>query len=114
MVLGGHGDTWCRCSATAPSTASRSRQLIAEDKLDAIVERTRNGGGEIVKLMGTSAYYAPASARSRWRGVPQRPEAPAAVRGATSSGEYGYKDLYIGVPVVHRRRRRREDRRASS
>ena len=62
MVLGGHGDDMVPVlSMTAPSTASRRTQLIAKDKLDAIVERTRKGGGEIVNLMGTSAYYAPAS-----------------------------------------------------
>ena len=62
MVLGGHGDTWCRCLSYCTVNGVPVTQLIAKDKLDAIVERTRNGGGEIVKLMGTSAYYAPASA----------------------------------------------------
>ena len=76
-------------------------QLIAKDKLDAIIERTRKGGGEIVKLMGTSAYYAPAASADRdGRGLPARPEAPAARAPRYLDGEYGYKDLYMGVPVV--------------
>ena len=76
------------------------RQLLPEDTLNAIVERTRFGGGEIVKLMGTSAYYAPASgaiqiAESFLKGQDQL------VACATYlEGEYGYKDLYLGVPVV--------------
>jgi malate dehydrogenase len=63
MVLGGHGDDMVPIlSATARSTASRSGSFVPKEKLDAIIARTRGGGGEIVKLMGTSAYYAPASA----------------------------------------------------
>jgi malate dehydrogenase len=76
------------------------RQLIAKAKLDAIVDRTRKGGGEIVALMGTSAYYAPASsavAMAESYLKDQKRLLPAA---AYLDGEYGYKDLFMGVPVV--------------
>jgi malate dehydrogenase len=76
------------------------RQLIAKDKLDAIVDRTRKGGGEIVGLMGTSAFYAPASsaiAMAESYLKDQKRLLPAA---AYLEGEYGYKDLFMGVPVI--------------
>jgi malate dehydrogenase len=74
--------------------------LIAADKLAAIVERTRGGGGEIVKLMGTSAYYAPASAAIVMAESYLKDQKRVVPAAAYLDGEYGYKDLYIGVPVV--------------
>jgi len=77
-----------------------ARHLVAEDKLQAIIERTRKGGGEIVQLMGTSAYYAPASsaiAMAEAYLLDQKRLLPAA---AYLEGEYGYNDLYMGVPVI--------------
>ncbi|MCG8558077.1 MAG: malate dehydrogenase [Proteobacteria bacterium] len=100
LVLGGHGDTMVPCLSYCTINGIGVRQLLPEDTLNAIVERTRFGGGEIVKLMGTSAYYAPASgaiqiAESFLKGQDQL------VACATYlEGEYGYKDLYLGVPVV--------------
>jgi malate dehydrogenase len=76
------------------------KQLIAADKLAAIVDRTRNGGGEIVKLMGTSAYYAPASAAIQMAEAYLRDEKRLLPCAALLQGEYGYQDLYMGVPVV--------------
>ena len=76
------------------------RQIIAADKLAAIVERTRSGGGEIVKLMGTSAFYAPASAAIAMAEAYLRDEKRLLPCAAFLDGEYGYKDLYMGVPVV--------------
>jgi malate dehydrogenase len=76
------------------------RQLIAKDALDKIVERTRKGGGEIVGLMGTSAYYAPATSAIQMAEAylgDQKRLLPCA---AYLEGEYGYQDLYMGVPVV--------------
>ena len=61
MVLGGHGDDMVPVLSTTTINGIPVSALIAKDKLDKIVERTRKGGGEIVNLMGTSAYYAPAS-----------------------------------------------------
>jgi malate dehydrogenase len=100
MVLGGHGDTMVPVTSYCTVDGIPVRQLIAADKLAAIVERTRNGGGEIVKLMGTSAYYAPASSAVAMAEAflhDQKRLLPAA---AYLDGEYGYKDLYMGVPVV--------------
>ena len=76
------------------------KQLIAADKLSAMVDRTRKGGGEIVNLMGTSAYYAPAYSAivmAEAYLLDQKRLLPAA---AYLEGEYGYKDLYLGVPVI--------------
>jgi malate dehydrogenase len=74
--------------------------LISKDRLDAIVDRTRKGGGEIVGLMGTSAYFAPAAgaiAMAESYLLDQQRMLPCA---AYLDGEYGYKDMYMGVPVV--------------
>jgi malate dehydrogenase len=74
--------------------------LVAADKLAAIVDRTRNGGGEIVKLMGTSAFAAPASAAISMATSYLRDLKRLLPAAAELNGEYGYKDLYLGVPVV--------------
>src|SRR5262245_61914276 len=100
MVLGGHGDDMVPVASATTINGVRASELIAKDKLDAIVTRTRGGGGEIVKLMGTSAYYAPASsavAMAEAFLLDQKRLLPAA---AYLDGQYGYKDLYMGVPVV--------------
>lgn len=100
MVLGGHGDDMVPVLSYCTVNGIPLRQMLAKDKLDAIVERTRKGGGEIVGLMGTSAYYAPAAsavAMAEAYLLDQRRVLPCA---AYLDGEYGYKDLYMGVPVV--------------
>jgi malate dehydrogenase len=100
MVLGGHGDDMVPVLSACTVNGVRATELIAKDKLDAIVARTRKGGGEIVQLMGTSAYYAPASsaiAMAEAYLLDQKRLLPSA---AYLEGEYGYKDLYMGVPVV--------------
>jgi malate dehydrogenase len=99
-VLGGHGDDMVPVLSYCTVDGVPVRQLIAKSKLDAIVDRTRKGGGEIVGLMGTSAYYAPASsavAMAESYLLDQKRLLPAA---AYLDGEYGYKDLFMGVPVV--------------
>ena len=111
MVLGGHGDTMVPVTSYCTVNGVPIKTLIAKDKLDAIVTRTAGGGGEIVKLMGTSAYYAPASAAIAMAEAYLHDEKRLLPCAAYCDGEYGYKDLYIGVPVRDRRRRRREDRR---
>ncbi len=100
MVLGGHGDTMVPVTAYCTVNGVPIRQLISKEKLDAIVTRTAGGGGEIVKLMGTSAYYAPASAAISMAKAYLRDEKRLLPAAAYCEGEYGYKDLYIGVPVV--------------
>src|SRR6185437_12770401 len=100
MVLGGHGDDMVPILSACTVNGIRATELIAKDKLDAIVARTRGGGGEIVKLMGTSAFYAPASsaiAMAEDYLLDQKRVLPAA---AYLEGEYGYRDLYMGVPVM--------------
>jgi malate dehydrogenase len=100
MVLGGHGDTMVPVTSYCTVDGIPIRQLIAADKLAAIVERTRNGGAEIVKLMGTSAYYAPASAAITMATSYLRDQKRLLPCAAYLSGEYGFTDLYLGVPVV--------------
>jgi malate dehydrogenase len=100
MVLGGHGDDMVPVLSYCTVNGVPVKSLIARDRLDAIVERTRKGGGEIVGLMGTSAYYAPAAsiiAMAEAHIGDQQRIMPAA---AYLGGEYGYRDLYVGVPVV--------------
>ncbi len=99
-VLGGHGDDMVPVLGYTTINGIPVQQLIKADRLAAIVDRTRKGGGEIVGLMGTSAYYAPASSAIAMAEAylnDQKRILPAA---AYLEGEYGYKDLYLGVPVV--------------
>jgi malate dehydrogenase len=100
MVLGGHGDTMVPVTSACTVNGIPVTQLIAADKLAAIVDRTRNGGGEIVKLMGTSAFYAPASAAVLMAESYLKDLKRMVACAAFLDGEYGYKDLYMGVPVV--------------
>ncbi|HEX4406858.1 MAG TPA: malate dehydrogenase [Polyangia bacterium] len=100
MVLGGHGDTMVPVTSNCTVNGIPVTQLVAADKLAAIVDRTRNGGGEIVKLMGTSAFYAPASAAVLMAEAYLKDLKRLVACAAYLDGEYGYKDLYMGVPVV--------------
>ncbi len=100
MVLGGHGDTMVPVTSYCTVNGVPVGQLISKDKLDAIVARTAGGGGEIVKLMGTSAYYAPASAAIAMAKAYLRDEKRLLPAAAYLDGEYGHSGMYIGVPVV--------------
>jgi malate dehydrogenase len=100
MVLGGHGDTMVPVIGSCTVDGVPVAQLVPADKLAAIFERTRNGGGEIVKLMGTSAYFAPASAAVSMAEAYLKDLKRLIPCAAFLEGEYGYKDLYMGVPVV--------------
>src|SRR5207253_2579149 len=75
-------------------------QLMSKEKLDAIVARTAGGGGEIVKLMGTSAYVAPAAAAIAMAEAYLKDQKRILPAAALCQGEYGFNDLYIGLPVV--------------
>ncbi len=100
MVLGGHGDDMVPLLGYCTINGIAVRELIAKEKLDAIVDRTRKGGGEIVGLMGTSAYYAPAAsavAMAEAYLLDQKRLLPSA---AYLEGEYGFSDIYMGVPTV--------------
>ena len=100
MVLGGHGDTMVPVLSYATIDGVAATQLIKKERIDAIVQRTREGGGEIVKLMGTSAYYAPASAAVHMARAFLHDEKRMLPCAAYLDGEYGYKDLYMGVPAI--------------
>jgi malate dehydrogenase len=100
MVLGGHGDTMVPVPSYCTINGIPVRQLISADKLAAIIERTRNGGAEVVKLMGTSAYYAPAASAIQMARAFLHDEKRLIPCAAFLRGEYGYRDLYIGVPVI--------------
>jgi malate dehydrogenase len=100
MVLGGHGDTMVPVASYCTINGIPAGQLIPADKLAAIFERTRNGGAEVVKLMGTSAYYAPASSAIQMARAFLHDEKRLIPCAAFLRGQYGYQDLYIGVPVI--------------
>lgn len=99
MVLGGHGDTMVPLISYTTVSGIPITQLIDKAKLDAIVDRTRNGGAEIVKHLKTgSAYYAPSAGAVQMAEAivnDQRRILPCA---AWLQGEYGMKDLFLGVP----------------
>lgn len=100
MLLGGHGDTMVPLPRYTTVSGIPVTELIDKDKLTAILERTKVGGGELVKLMGTSAWYAPGSAAAQMVESivrDQRRIFPVCVK---LEGEYGIKDCYLGVPVV--------------
>src|SRR5687768_10639071 len=105
MVLGGHGDTMVPLISYTSVSGIPITQLLSRQKLDAIVERTRGGGAEIVKHLKTgSAYYAPSSAAVQMCEAivnDQRRILPCA---AWLEGEYGMKGLYLGVPCKLGRR----------
>jgi malate dehydrogenase len=100
MVLGGHGDDMVPITSACTINGVRVTELISKERLDAIIDRTRKGGGEIVGLMGTSAYYAPASSAVAMAESFLRDQKRLLPCAAYLEGEYGYKDLYMGVPVV--------------
>jgi malate dehydrogenase len=100
MVLGGHGDDMVPLLTFTTINGVPVRNLIAKEKLDALVQRTRGGGGEIVKLMGTSAYYAPASASIAMAESYLKDQKRLLPAAAFLTGQYGYKDMFLGVPVV--------------
>lgn len=99
LLMGGHGDTMVPLPRYTTVAGIPVTQLIDKDKLDAIVDRTKKGGGEIVGLMGTSAWYAPGAAAAQMVEaimLDQNRIFPCAVR---LNGEYGINDLFLGVPV---------------
>jgi malate dehydrogenase len=100
MVLGGHGDDMVPVLSMTTIHGVPVSALIAKDKLDKIVDRTRKGGGEIVNLMGTSAYYAPAASAVAMAKAYLRDDKRMLACAAYLEGEYGYKDLFMGVPCV--------------
>jgi malate dehydrogenase len=99
MLLGGHGDTMVPLPRYTTVAGIPVSELIDAEKLDAIVERTKVGGGELVKLMGTSAWYAPGAAAAQMVEAILRDENrifPCCIK---LEGQYGMNNVYLGVPV---------------
>jgi malate dehydrogenase len=100
FVLGGHGDTMVPLPRYSTVAGIPITELLAKDRIDALVERTRNGGAEIVALLKTgSAYYAPASAAVEMAESILKDKKKILPCAAYMQGEYGIQDLFIGVPV---------------
>lgn len=100
ILMGGHGDTMVPLPRYTTVAGIPVTELIAKDTLDAIIERTKFGGGELVKLMGTSAWYAPGAAAAQMVEAilkNQRRVFPVCIK---LEGEYGIDDCYLGVPVI--------------
>lgn len=100
IVLGGHGDEMVPLPRHTSVSGIPIRELIAEDRLQAIIERTRKGGGEIVGLLGTSAYYAPAAGTVEMVEAIVRDQKRVIPSAVYLKGQYGYENLFIGVPAV--------------
>jgi malate dehydrogenase len=101
MVLGGHGDDMVPLVRYATVAGIKVEDLIAKEKLDALVTRTRNGGAEIVGLLKTgSAYYAPSSSVVEMVQSILNDEKRVLPCAAWCAGQYGVKDMFVGVPCV--------------
>ena len=100
VLMGGHGDTMVPLPRYTTVAGIPVTELISPEKLDEIIERTKFGGGEIVKLLGTSAWYAPGAAAAQMVEAIVRDQKRIFPVCAWLNGEYGMKDIYLGVPVV--------------
>ena len=99
LLMGGHGDTMVPLPRYTTVAGIPVTEMIDSDKLDAIVDRTKKGGGELVKLMGTSAWYAPGAAAAQMAEAIIKDENRIFPCCAWLTGEYGLSDIYLGVPV---------------
>ena len=99
MLMGGHGDTMVPLPRYTTLSGIPITELLGKDVLDRIVERTRKGGGELVALMGTSAWYAPGAAVAQMVEAIVKNQKRIFPVCAYLKGEYGLKDIYLGVPV---------------
>jgi malate dehydrogenase len=99
MVLGGHGDQMVPVVSATTVGGIPLRKLVSEDRIQAMVERTATGGGEIVELLGTSAWYAPGAAAAQMVDSVMLDEKRVLPCTAYLEGEYGIEGLYMGVPV---------------
>lgn len=100
IVLGGHGDTMVPLPRHTSVAGIPIRELISDEKLNEIIERTRKGGGEIVGLLGYSGYYAPAAGTAIMVESILKDKKRVLPCAVYTQGEYGYHDLFIGLPVV--------------
>lgn len=99
VLMGGHGDTMVPLPRYTTVAGIPVTEMIDTATLDAIVERTKKGGGELVKLMGTSAWYAPGAAAAQMVESIVKDENRIFPVCARLNGQYGLDDLYLGVPV---------------
>jgi malate dehydrogenase len=99
MVLGGHGDQMVPVVSATTVGGVPLQRLVAEDRIEEIVERTAKGGGEVVNLLGTSAWYAPGAAAAQMVDSVMLDEKRVLPCTAYLEGEYGIDGLYMGVPV---------------
>lgn len=100
MVIGGHADEMVPLTRYSTVSGIPVPQLLSKEKIDAIVDRTKNAGGEIVGLLKTgSAYYAPSAAVSEMAEAIIKDKKRVIPCAAYCDGEYGIKDMFIGVPV---------------
>lgn len=100
VLMGGHGDTMVPLPRYTTVAGIPVTELVAKDKLDAIIQRAKVGGGEIVNLLGTSAWYAPGAAAAQMVEAIVRDQKRIYPVCALLNGEYGLKDIYLGVPVI--------------
>jgi malate dehydrogenase len=100
VLMGGHGDTMVPLPRYTTVGGIPVTELIEEEKLNEIIERTKFGGGEIVKLLGTSAWYAPGASAAQMVEAIVRDQRRIFPVCAWLQGEYGLNDIYLGVPVV--------------
>ncbi len=100
VLMGGHGDTMVPLTRYTTVGGIPVTEFLGEEKLNEIIERTKFGGGEIVKLLGTSAWYAPGAAAAQMVEAIVRDQKRVFPVCAWLDGEYDMKDIYLGVPVV--------------
>ena len=99
FVLGGHGDTMVPLPRYSTVAGIPITELIPEDRIKAICERTANGGGELVQLLGTSAYYAPGASSADMVEAIMLDKNRILPCSVYLTGQYGINDLYVGVPI---------------
>jgi malate dehydrogenase len=99
MVLGGHGDQMVPIVSATNVGGIPLRRLVSDERIEALVERTRKGGGEVVDLLGTSAWYAPGAAVAQIVDAILLDQKRVLPCTALLEGEYGIEGLYMGVPV---------------
>ena len=99
MVLGGHGDQMVSVVSHTTVGGVPLRKVVSDDRIAELVARTASGGGELVKLLGTSAWYAPGAAAAQMVDSIMLDEKRILPCTAYLEGEYGIQDLYMGVPV---------------
>lgn len=99
VLMGGHGDTMVPLPRYTTVGGIPVTELISKEKLDAIIDRTKKGGGEIVNLLGTSAWYAPGASAAQMVEAVVRDQKRIFPVCAWLQGEYGFNNIYLGVPV---------------